>query len=933
MNKKKEIFKISSLSSEEVFKYLNSDSKGLSYNEVKKRQIIHGFNIIKKNQDNSIIKKFIKQFTSIFAILLWLSGFLAIFIKEYPIGISIILVVIVNGIFSFFQERKADKILSSLNDMIPKNIQVYREDKIEVINATDLTIGDLIFLEIGTTIPADARLVEANNFFVDNSMLSGESIPLNRNAEANKEKKQVISEIPNLVYAGTTVSHGSAKAVVYSVGENTQIGEVSFLAHNIDKGVNTLEKKINSFTKSISIIASSLSLFVFFICFWSYSAGIDYFSFNVVLKDILKPSIIAALGMLVANIPEGLLPTINLSLAIGSQRMAKQKALIKKLFSVETLNSVTVICTDKTGTLTENQLTCRKILFPGGYVDITGNGFQKDGSFINYNPINDNEVLNKLFIASILCSEANLVDNSSQNNEYKIIGNPTEGSILIAASKYGLDIKKIRNNFLIKNIDPFSSETKKMSVYVQNISQKKYYNLNSNYLFVKGAPNVLLNKCHKQYKEQKVCFFSSEEKKFFMEENEKLSHQGYRILAITYKNTDKMNDNEDNMIFLGFFVHYDPPKIEVRDSVELLLKAGLKITVITGDYGPTAISIGKQVGIINDKFLNINGTEIEEMEQIELQNILKTNIPIFFSRTTPKHKLRIVEAYRSNKEIVGVIGDGVNDILAFKAAHIGISMGKTGKDVARSSSDMILLDDNFSTIPKAVLEARGIYSNIKKFMFYVLSSNIPQLFPIIFMAFFHIPLYLNVMQILAIDLITDLLPAIALGAEEPEYNLLEQKPIKEKDNLLDSKLLRRSYGFLGLIEGILALFFFLFYGGMEFLNKNVSLKEISFDKNFLFASTMAFGSVIFSQIGNVFACRSEKLYFWQTWNKKNKLLYIGVLIELILFILISQKITFLNNFFGTVQIEFHHYIILISCTIIMLFSDTIFKFFVNRKKV
>jgi calcium-translocating P-type ATPase len=930
---KNQIYKISNFTHEELFEYLQSNSKGLSSNEVKKRQTLYGLNIIKQNAKNNIFKDFLKQFTSIFAILLWLSGFLALLIRDYPVGIAIITVVIINGFFAFYQERKADKILSSLTEMIPKKIQVYRDNKIEIINTTELTVGDLIFLEIGITIPADARLIETNNFFIDNSIISGESIPLNRNSLSNKNKKQVISEIPNLIYAGTTVVQGSAKAIVYAIGANTQIGEVSHLASNINKGTNTLEKKIHNFTKTISIIALFLSLFVFAICFWRYLALID--NYSRILKDVIKPSIIVSLGMLVANIPEGLLPTINLSLAIGSQRMAKQKALIKQLFLVETLNSATVICTDKTGTLTENQLTCKKILFPGGLVDITGNGFQKNGQFKKINKKNDTKVLNKLFIASIICSEANLVDDPKEKNYYKVLGNPTEGSILIAAAKYGLDIQKVRNNFITEKITPFSSETKKMSIFVKNITEKKYYDVNSRYLFVKGAPSVILKECNSQYKNNKVSVFSKEEKNFFIEQNEKLSQKGYRILAITYKKIDKdyniKNEEKQKMVFLGLVVHYDPPKIEVSNSIKDLLKAGLKVTVITGDYGPTAIAIGKQVGIIKNDFLNIDGSELEEMSKEELCKILKISKPIFFSRTTPKHKLKIVEAYRENKEIVGVIGDGVNDILAMKAAHIGIAMGKSGKDVARNSADMILLDDNFSTIPKAVLEARGIYSNIKKFMYYVLSSNVPQLFPIIFMAFFRIPLYLNVMQILAIDLITDLLPAIALGAEEPDKNLINQKPIKIEENLLNNKLLKRSYGFLGLIEGLLALIFFLYYGGLSFLNSKMSLNIIAKEEKFLFASTMAFGAVIFSQIGNVFACRSEKLYFWQTWKKRNKLLYLGVLTELFLFILISQNIILLNNFFRTVKIEFYHYLILFSCVFVILFFDTIFKF-INRKK-
>ncbi|MBP3059377.1 HAD-IC family P-type ATPase [Texas Phoenix palm phytoplasma] len=922
--KKKDIFEISSFSKEKIFKYFNTSFEGLKTEEVKKRQILYGFNIIKKSRNFSFIKKFIKQFTSLFAILLWVSGFLAFLIEENAVSISIISVVIVNGIFSFFQEHKADKILSSLSEMIPKKIQVYRDGEIKIIDVTDLTIGDLIFLEVGVTIPADAVLIEANNFFVDNSILTGETIPLNRNVIPNNKKTKVISEISNLVYAGTTVSQGSAKAIVYDIGKNTQIGEVSNLSQNINKGINTLEKEIHKVIKIISCIAIILSSIVFFICLWRF------YDSEVSWNKILIPSVVVALGMLVANIPEGLLPTINLSLAIGSQRMAKHKALIKQLFSVETLNSATVICTDKTGTLTKNQLTCNKIIFPNGMIKITGNGFQKEGKILNFNNIKCNKIINKIFIAAVMCSEANLIDDLKNKKYFKIVGNPTEGSLLIASFKYGLDINKIRNSFVTEKINPFSSETKKMSVLVNNISQKNY-DIGSKYLFVKGAPNVLLEKCNAQYKDGKVTNFSKKEKEIFSFKNEELSKQGYRILAIAYKKIEQKDFKEEDMVFLGFAVNYDPPKIEVRDAVKKLLNAGLKITVITGDYGPTAISIGKQVGIIKDDYLNIDGITLDKMSFEELKKILKTKKPIFFSRTTPKHKLKIVEAYRSNKEVVGVIGDGVNDILAMKAAHIGIAMGKSGKDVAHNAADMILLDDNFSTIPKAVLEARGIYDNVKKFMTYVFCSNIPQIFPIIFMAFFRVPLYLTVMQILAIDLITDLIPAIALGAEKPKINLLNKKPITEKDHLLDFQLLKRSYGFLGMVEGITTLVFFLYFGGLKLYQQEIPFKQMSHMAEFKLASTMAFGSVIFSQIGNVFACRSDQLYFWQTIKQKNKLLYFGIFCEIFLFVLISQSFDTLNNFFGTQKIRFNDYIILSCCIFVMLFFDTIYKFFSKNK--
>nr|WP_026072037.1 cation-transporting P-type ATPase [Milkweed yellows phytoplasma] len=920
-----DILQISKLSQEEVFKHFQTSPTGLDDNEVQKRKLLYGLNDIKSAKNFNVFKQIIKQFTSMFAILLWISGTLAFFIREWQIGLSIFLVVIVNGIFAFLQESKAEKILSSLSDMMPKKIQVYRNNQIEVIDVIDLTIGDLIFLEVGATIPADLRIVQANNFFVDNSMLSGETIPLNRTANPNIQDECVVAEMPNLVYAGTTVSEGSAKAIVYSIGENTQIGQVSVLSENIDKGLFTLEKEIHRVVKKISFIASLLALVVFCVCLWRFKADNSW-------RKALSGAIVVALSMLVANIPEGLLPTINLSLAIGTQRMSKQNALIKQLYSVETLSSATVICTDKTGTLTENQLTCKKIVFPGGSVDIAGNGLKKEGQIKNLNQETDDKVLKKIFIASIMASETNLIDDEKNKDDYQVVGNPTEGSLLVAASKYGLSIDAVRQNFTVEKTTPFSSETKKMSVLATNVAQDKY-DIGSKYLFVKGAPSVLLKDCNAQYKNNQVSSFSESEKEFFYERNEELSNQGYRILAIAYKKIEDGSLEEANMVFLGFAVNFDPPKIEVKGAVKDLLKAGLKITVITGDYGPTAISIAKQVGIIKEEYIHIDGNQLEQMSQEEFQYSLKTRVPVLFSRTTPKHKLRIVEAYRANDEIVGAIGDGVNDILAMKAAHIGIAMGKSGKDVARNAADMILLDDNFSTIPKAVLESRGIYSNIKKFMTYVLSSNIPQIFPIIVMTLFKVPLYLTVMQILAIDLLTDLVPAIALGAEEPEKDLLDHKPRTENDHLLDKKILKRSYGFLGIVEGVLALVFFLAFGGYQFfLNHEIAFKDISEQAGFIYASTMAFGAVIFAQVGNAFACRSDKLYFWESYNKKNKLLYVGIITELFLFVLISQNIGFLNSFFKTKPIRFIDYLYLLLPIVVMLGFDTLRKKIINNKK-
>ncbi|WP_349401870.1 cation-transporting P-type ATPase [Candidatus Phytoplasma solani] len=902
MDKKEKLLQISRLNKDDALKHLNTTFKGLTNEQVLEKQKTHGKNIIKQSKSFHFWKQFIQQFTSIMAILLWIAAVLAFFLEHNPIGIAIILVIIVNGLFSFSQEYKADKMLSSLGKMIPKKVQVYREQKIEMMDVTELTIGDVIFLETGSQVPVDARIIEANSFFVDNSMLSGETIPLNRTESPNTNNNCSITEIPNLIYAGTIVTQGSCFAVVYAIGNDTQIGEVSHLSQTIDKGKSILDQEMHHIVKKVSIIASCAASIAFIISFCK----------NGFSSTSFKNALICAVGMLVANIPEGLLPTVNLSLAVGSQRMAKQKALVKKISSLETLSSTTVICTDKTGTLTQNQLTVRKIMTPDGLIKLDGSGYNDQIKFkIPQDNLIAQKGIEKFLIAAVLCSEAKLIPNQKNPHQFELIGNPTEGALLIAAKKYGYNLEDIRNNIKVLKLNPFTSERKKMSVLVKNNHQTSY-DTNSEYLFIKGAPNIVLEQCQMQYKNKKVSTFDDHEKVSFLKQNDHFASQGFRVLALAYKKIEKNNPLEEDMVFLGFAVNYDPPREEVKEAVSNLIQAGLKITIITGDYGLTAAAIGKQIGIIKDDFIGLDGFNLDQMTDKDLQDILKSEKPVIFSRTTPKHKLKIVQAYRANGEIVGVTGDGVNDILALKAAHIGIAMGKSGTDVARNAADMILLDDNFATISKAVLEGRCIYANIKKFITYVFASNIPQIFPFIAIAFLGVKEpYLYVLQILAIDLLTDLIPAIALGAEKTDNSLLSQKPRSTKDHLMDGKVLRRSYGFLGIVEGLisLGLFYFIYEPTQN---------------NFILASTMAFGAVIFTQVGNAFACRSDKFYFWQTLKKPNKSLYCGILIEIVFFILIT-KVNYLSDIFHTKDIELKHYLWLLLCPLVLLLFDTLWK--------
>jgi magnesium-transporting ATPase (P-type) len=916
----KKVSDISALSVEEVFVAFETSGNGLNTEEVMLRREKYGKNVLTKAKTFSPIRQFLKQFVSVMAILLWVAGALS-FVADMPeLAIASWVVVIVNGVFSFLQEYKADKALSQLADMLPAKVRVIRNGERTEISAEDLCVGDVIEFEAGNLIPADARLVKSNKLFLNNSMLSGETVPLNRSEKPADSKGKAVSEIMNMVFAGTTVSQGSGTAVVYAIGNETEIGKVSKLAQVIEAGKSTLDIQINKVVKLITVIALVM--------------GLASFAVTVFVSDMTwQLGFTFALGIIIANIPEGLLPTVNLSLAVGVQRMAKENALIKRLSSVETLSSATVICTDKTGTLTQNQLMVKKLWVPNGAVKISGNGYGIEGC-VEYSDVKIKPNIEKLLTIGVLCSETNIAADSARQGFWSVMGSPSEGALLIAADKAGLSIENKRASYALEDIVPFSSEKKKMTVTVKN-NNDSAFETDKRYVFCKGAPNVVLANCTRFLDGGSVQSMSEEKRKQFLQINDGYAQEGFRILAFGYKSLEETDaDIDGDLCFVGLSVVYDPPREEVFDAVKSCKTAGIKITVITGDYGLTAAAIAKQVGIIDSDYINLNGVQVDELSEEELMNIVKTDIPIVFSRTTPQNKLKIVEAYKKAGETVAVTGDGVNDILALKSANIGIAMGKSGTDVARDAADMILLDDNFSTIVKAVEEGRAIYANIKKFMTYIFASNIAEMVPVIAMGLFGIPPALTVLQILAIDLGTDLLPALALGAEKPESGLLQQPPRKASDKLLDKKLLLRSYGFLGVIEAAVSMGLYLTVFALNGIGVQelISLKgaittgtaDATVMSTYIYATTMALMGVIFCQIGNVFACRSETESVLKSFKNHNKWIYIGIFVELLLAAAIVY-IPFMQDIFNTALLKPTSLAMLAICPFILVAADEIRK--------
>jgi len=921
----KKSLRISELEPQEVYAYLNTTENGLSEEVSKARLVQYGENTIKSEKNFHPMKSFAKNFINLMAIMLWIASLLAIISGTPILSYVIWAIIFINAIFSFVQESKADKAMQALSKLIPSNVKVFREGNLTVSLADSLVPGDVVFLSAGDKVPADIRIVAADGLSVDNSMLTGESVPVERDAVAVHDSSMELFNMSNLLFAGTSISAGSAKGVVFATGKDSQIGNLTKTTNEIVKRKSTLEIQIQHITKILVIIAMIV--------------GTVSFLISLLLTDVhINAALIFAIGIIVANIPEGLMPTVSLSLALSAQRMAQKNALIRKQSAIETLSATSVICTDKTGTLTQNVMFTNKIWTADGIIDISGEGYGIEGQLTGITNRNK-ETLELLFTAVSVCSDTEIHIDKKDNSKWRVIGNPTEAAILIAAQKFGVDVKERKAKFGLMEEIPFSSNTKQMTVMAVN---EKYPKMETGHIiqFTKGDPLKIIDICHYLHKDGMVVEATSELKQQMKKFNDKMAREGYRLLAIAY--ADRVEGREsstDELILLGLAVMYDPPKEGVCEAIQSCYRAGIKVTVVTGDYSLTAAAIAKQIGIIKDDYVTVTGEEVEKMSKADLARKIDTELPVIFARTTPNHKLKIVETYQELGHVVASTGDGINDVLALRKADIGIAMGKNGSDAAIESSDVVLLDDNFVTIVEAVKEGRAIYMNIQKFISYILASNIPEIIPFLAMGLLNIPLALTVLLVLAIDLGTDLIPAISLGKELPDEDVLDDPPRKPNSNILNKNVLFRSYAFLGIIEAglLFAMFFYSWnYFGYSFeemrsLSSAIETGTASSDVMYVYSYsiTLAFGAVIASQIGNVLECRSSKLSVYKSFKKKNNLMIAGILVEIALFLVIAY-VPFFQVIFGTTAIHFKHLVLLLVCPVILIILEEVRKCFAGR---
>lgn len=905
---------------ETLFSALKTTKTGLTQQEAKARLDKNGANTITHGQQQSQLKAFLSNFISLMAILLWVSGLIAMLSGTVELGIAIWLVNIINGCFSFWQEHQAQKATNSLMAMLPTYTQVYRDGKVVQVNATDLVVGDVFELQAGNAVPVDARLLSATSMQVDQSALTGESVPESKTATYNPGEGEFAES--NLIYAGTTVGAGTGTAVTLATGMQTEFGQIAALTQQQAKHSSPLEQELNRLTKQISIIAIGIGV-AFFI------AAIFFVRYPV------AKSFIFALGMIVAFIPEGLLPTVTLSLAQGVQRMAKKHALVKELDSVETLGETTVICSDKTGTLTQNQMTVNHVWLRHQVYTVSGHGYVNNGHvLLNDQTVNyeDDPDLKRLMLVAGLNNDTK-VQTDPDTHQPKLLGTPTEAALVIMAEKAGFDVETVAAKTPRLKELPFDSVRKRMSTIHQ-------HDANTLSICVKGSLSDMLPQCTTIQVDGETRPITQADLDAINKANETYAAQGLRSLAIAYREIPAeadfnkqvagltIDNAETDLSFIGLTVMADPPRPEIYDAVQKCHDAQIKIIMVTGDSALTAKSIAVKIGLTSDKARVVTGTELEAMGEDELKTALAGEI--IFARVAPEQKYKIVSTCQKMGEIVASTGDGVNDAPALKKADIGVAMGVTGTDVAKDAADMILTDDNFASIVAAIEEGRTVYSNLQKFLLYIFNSNVPEAIPSVLFLFSRglIPLPLTVMQILTVDLGTDMLPALGLGAEKAEPGIMQQPPRPRNAHLLNKRVVWTAFAWYGLIASIVSTLAY-FFVNMEAGWPNQPLAASG--GLYARATTMTLAAIVFCQIAAALNCRTQVTSVFKFGLFSNHRVWAGIVFEVILlaFLVYTPGV---QSLFNTAPLQLRDWGFLCVIPIPIFLIEELRKFGVRRVK-
>ena len=840
---------------------------GLSKEEAKKRLKKHGKNKLKKSESISPLEVFLDQFKDIIVLLLLAASIIAFLIGDYVEGVAVLAVILINAIFGFITEYNAEKSLEALKEMVSLKAKVRRDGQIKEIDAEKVVPGDILIIGEGDRVSADARLIKADKLQLNESVLTGEAETVSKNSSFIAEEDTALAERENMVYMGTSVTRGNGEALVTATGSETEMGQISNLLDKTESDKTPLEERLDTMGKALVKLTLVIAVIV---------TGIGILVGKPVI-EMLKTGIALA----IAAVPEGLPIVATITLAVGMKKMVENNALVRRLPAVETLGSTTIICSDKTGTITENQMTLKNIYLGKNDIEVSGTGYKPEGSFSLKNDeemsAQTKEDLSLFLKASALCSNATLTKDSDQ---WKIIGDPTEGALVTAAQKFGFDKEENDNYERIEEI-PFSSEQKYMAVSYQYQSQE-------NYVFVKGAPSVVLEMCDFELINGEKKKLSSDRLEELKNKNIEMAKNGLRLLAVAYDSNGRAESEDaiENRIntgltFLGLAGIMDPPRKEVVTSIKEAQSAGIITKMITGDQSDTALSIGEIVGRQKANKDAISGQEIDKMNEEELSESIESNS--VFSRVSPENKLQIIESLNQKNEITAMTGDGVNDAPALKKADIGVAMGQRGTSVAKSASDMVLLDDSFSTIVEAIKEGRAIFDNIQKFIYYLFSSNLSEIIFIFLGIVLQVPMPLLALQILWLNLVVDVFPALSLGWETEEEDIMKRPPRDPDKSILTNKF-KKKILFHSTIIALGPLVTFLIV-----LNNGHSI-ELS--------RTVSFAVLSFTQLFHVFNARRKNGFGFDKTVFKNYYLWPAIALS-IFFQLIAVYNPFLQNILST----------------------------------
>jgi len=900
----------------EVLDELGTSKKGLSQSEAQKRLKKNGKNVLEVVEKRSLFIIFLQQFKDVLVILLLIAAVMSLLIGSYRDASVMLMIAVLNSVIGFMQEYKAEKIMDSLNKLVKSPSKVIRDDQIGEISQEELVVGDIVSLEEGDKIPADLRIIESFNLRTNDVSLTGESMPQEKESNHIKDER-TLADRDNMAYLGTTVAYGSAKGVVVRTGMETEMGKIASMTQEEDESRSPLQNELNSVANRIGVFAVAVGFILFGVSIYR-GYGLNF-------------ALIYALGVAAAVVPQALPMQVTVALSQGVKRLAGENAVVKKLSSAETLGSTNVVCTDKTGTLTKNEMTVKKVYFDGREYEVTGLGYKPEGKILGEDgkPLTEEEIaeMEIIFDAATMASNAEIHEPDEEHQGWYAIGDPTEAALITLSTKLGTRSPNEDEENRELHEFSFDSDRKRMS------SIREFED--GNYLKMKGALGSILSISKHIVKDGEVVEISEADKERLNKLNEKYSKDAMRVLAIAYR---KLEDNETDyvleeierdVIFLGLVAMIDPPKEGVKEAIEESHNAHIDTYMMTGDHAITAQAIGKEISLsLDDEDVPVFTSEdLEKMSESDLRQTMEENRSLIFSRVSPENKLRIVKNLKEQQKIVAVTGDGVNDAPALKSAHIGVAMGQMGTDVSKEASELILLDDSFPTLVYAIKEGRTIYNNLKKTILATLTANGAELtlvlLGLIAAALFDLPIPILAIQILSIDLLAEILPLTAYTFDPASDQIMKSPPRSQDDHIVNKKTFS-NFAFMSLVIGGLA--YFNFY---SFINGRVSAVS---EGGILYAqaTTISYLTVACLQWINIMSLRYEyQSIFSKNFFNNSKMLY-SILISIVL-VLGVVYIPFINDFLGFAVVGFNSWIKILISSVLFLILNEVIKFFRRRK--